>query len=60
MDVAARLMVIWVAIGGRASLVGAVVGTCLVNYARAFGEQYAEIWLASRGAVFFASCDSAT
>lgn len=54
MDVAFSIeMVIWVAIGGRASLVGAVVGTLLVNYARSFfSEQYAEIWLFFQGALF--------
>lgn len=54
MDVAFSIeMVIWVAIGGRASLVGAVVGTLLVNYARSFfSEEYAEIWLFFQGALF--------
>ncbi len=54
MDVAFSIeMVIWVAIGGRASLVGAVVGALLVNYARSFfSEQFAEIWLFFQGALF--------
>ena len=54
MDVAFSIeMVIWVAIGGRATLVGAVVGTLLVNYARSFfSEEYAEIWLFFQGALF--------
>ena len=46
-------MVIWVAVGGRATLTGAVVGTLLVNYARTFfSEQFAEIWLFFQGALF--------
>jgi len=54
MDVAFSIeMVIWVAIGGRGSLVGAVVGALLVNYARSFfSEQFAEIWLFFQGALF--------
>lgn len=54
MDVAFSIeMVIWVAIGGRASLVGAVVGALLVNFARSFfSEQFAEIWLFFQGALF--------
>lgn len=54
MDVAFSIeMVIWVAIGGRASLVGAIVGALLVNYARTFfSEQFAEIWLFFQGALF--------
>ncbi|WP_225880416.1 urea ABC transporter permease subunit UrtC [Anabaenopsis elenkinii] len=46
-------MVIWVAVGGRATLTGAIVGTLLVNYARTFlSEQFAEIWLFFQGALF--------
>ncbi|MDZ7956760.1 MAG: urea ABC transporter permease subunit UrtC [Aulosira sp. DedQUE10] len=54
MDIAFSIeMVIWVAVGGRASLTGAIVGTLLVNYARAFlSEQFAEIWLFFQGALF--------
>lgn len=54
MDVAFSIeMVIWVAIGGRASLVGAIVGALLVNYARSFfSEQFAEFWLFFQGALF--------
>ena len=53
MDVAFSIeMVIWVAIGGRASLVGAIVGALLVNYARSFfSEQFAEFWLFFQGAL---------
>ncbi|MFN6156630.1 MAG: ABC transporter permease subunit, partial [Dolichospermum sp.] len=43
-------MVIWVAVGGRGTLIGAVIGTLLVNYARTFlSEQFAEIWLFFQG-----------
>ena len=54
MDVAFSIeMVIWVAIGGRASLVGAIVGALLVNFARSFfSEQFAEVWLFFQGALF--------
>ncbi|MBD2615530.1 MAG: urea ABC transporter permease subunit UrtC [Nostoc sp. ZfuVER08] len=54
MDIAFSIeMVIWVAVGGRATLIGAVVGTLLVNYARTFlSEQFAEIWLFFQGALF--------
>jgi urea transport system permease protein len=54
MDIAFSIeMVIWVAVGGRATLIGAIVGTLLVNYARAFlSEQFAEIWLFFQGALF--------
>jgi len=54
MDIAFSIeMVIWVAVGGRASLIGAVFGTLLVNYARTFfSEQFAEIWLFFQGALF--------
>lgn len=46
-------MVIWVAVGGRGTLIGAIVGTLLVNYARTFlSEQFAEIWLFFQGALF--------
>lgn len=46
-------MVIWVAVGGRGTLTGAIVGTLLVNYARTFlSEQFAEIWLFFQGALF--------
>lgn len=46
-------MVIWVAVGGRATLIGAIVGTLLVNYARAFfSEQFSEFWLFFQGLLF--------
>ena len=54
MDIALSIeMVIWVAVGGRATLVGAVLGALLVNFARTYlSEQFAEIWLFFQGALF--------
>jgi urea transport system permease protein len=46
-------MVIWVAVGGRATLMGAIVGTLLVNFGRTFlSEQFPAIWLFFQGALF--------
>lgn len=46
-------MVIWVAVGGRATLVGAVIGTLLVSYARTFlSEEFPAVWLFFQGALF--------
>ncbi|GAB3629428.1 urea ABC transporter permease subunit UrtC [Pandoraea terrae] len=46
-------MAIWVAIGGRGSLLGAVVGAFLVNGAKsAFTAYFAEYWLFFLGAMF--------
>ncbi|HIK17617.1 MAG TPA: urea ABC transporter permease subunit UrtC [Leptolyngbyaceae cyanobacterium M33_DOE_097] len=48
-------MVIWVAVGGRATLVGAIFGTLLVNFAKTLlSEQFPEIWLFFQGALFLA------
>lgn len=54
MDIAFSIeMVIWVAVGGRASLIGAVIGALLVNFARSFlSEQFPDIWLFFQGALF--------
>ena len=54
MDIAFSIeMVIWVAVGGRATLVGAVVGALLVNWARALlSESFPEVWLFFQGALF--------
>jgi len=54
MDIAFSIeMVIWVAVGGRGSLVGAVLGTLLVNFAKSLlSEQFPEIWLFFQGALF--------
>jgi urea transport system permease protein len=53
MDIAFSIeMVIWVAVGGRSTLIGAVVGTLLVNYGRVLlSEKFADIWLFFQGAL---------
>ncbi|MEM9538359.1 MAG: urea ABC transporter permease subunit UrtC [Cyanobacteria bacterium P01_E01_bin.42] len=46
-------MVIWVAVGGRGTLVGAIVGTLLVRFARTLlSEQFPEVWLFFQGTLF--------
>ncbi|MCG8366089.1 MAG: urea ABC transporter permease subunit UrtC [Pseudanabaenales cyanobacterium] len=46
-------MVIWVAVGGRATLVGAILGVLIVRYARTLlSEQFPEFWLFFQGALF--------
>ena len=46
-------IVIWVAVGGRGTLYGAVIGAVLVNYAKTvLTGLLPEIWLFSLGAVF--------
>ncbi|MGA9380188.1 MAG: urea ABC transporter permease subunit UrtC, partial [Phormidium sp.] len=54
MDIAFSIeMVIWVAVGGRATLIGAIIGAILVNFARSLlSEQFPEIWLFFQGALF--------
>jgi urea transport system permease protein len=54
MDIAFSIeMVIWVAVGGRATLVGAVIGTLIVNFAKTLlSEKYPEYWLFFQGALF--------
>ncbi len=54
MDIAFSIeMVIWVAVGGRSTLVGAVLGTILVNFAKSiFSEQFPQVWLFFQGALF--------
>jgi urea transport system permease protein len=48
-------MVIFCAVGGRHSLVGAVVGTLLVNYGKTvFSESFPELWLFAMGGTFIA------
>ncbi|NEQ78671.1 MAG: urea ABC transporter permease subunit UrtC, partial [Okeania sp. SIO2C9] len=53
MDVAFSIeMVIWVAVGGRASLIGAILGTLIVRYGRTIlSEQFPEVWLFFQGAL---------
>lgn len=44
---------IWVAVGGRATLVGAIFGAVIVNSAKSyFSESFPEIWLYFLGALF--------
>ena len=46
-------MIIWVAVGGRGTLFGAVIGAILVNYAKTyFTGAFAEIWLFLLGGLF--------
>ncbi|MBD2483115.1 urea ABC transporter permease subunit UrtC [Planktothrix sp. FACHB-1365] len=54
MDVAFSIeMVIWVAVGGRGTLVGAILGTLLVRLGRTvLSEQFPEVWLFFQGALF--------
>jgi urea transport system permease protein len=54
MDIAFSIeMVIWVAVGGRASLVGAILGTLVVNFGKSLlSEQFPDIWLFFQGALF--------
>jgi urea transport system permease protein len=54
MDVPTSIdMVIWVAVGGRATLVGAVLGAVLVNFLKTIlSEIFPETWLFFQGALF--------
>jgi len=54
MDIAFSIeMVIWVAVGGRGTLLGAIIGALLVNYAKSLlSEQLPEVWLFFQGALF--------
>ena len=46
-------MVIWVAVGGRGTLIGAIIGTLLVRLAQTFlSESFPEVWLFFQGALF--------
>ncbi len=46
-------MAIWVAVGGRGTLVGAVIGALTVNFAKSYlSETFPEIWLYFLGALF--------
>lgn len=48
-------MVIFCAVGGRLSIVGAVVGTLVVNWAKtSFSESFPELWLFAMGGLFIA------
>jgi urea transport system permease protein len=49
-------IVIWVAVGGRGSLYGAIVGALLVNYAKTwFTGVFPEVWLFLLGGLFVVS-----
>lgn len=54
MDIAFSIeIVIWVAVGGRATLSGAILGALLVNFGKSFlSEQFPEVWLFFQGALF--------
>ena len=45
--------VIWVAVGGRGTLYGAIAGAVIVNYAKTyFTGAFPEVWLYALGALF--------
>jgi urea transport system permease protein len=49
-------MVVWVAAGGRGTLIGAVIGALMVSYGRSFlSESYPDIWQIFLGALFVAT-----
>lgn len=49
-------MVIWVAVGGRGTLIGAVIGALLVSYTRSWlSETYPSIWQFFQGLLFVGS-----
>ena len=49
-------LVIWVAVGGRATLFGAIIGALLINYCKTyFTGAMPEIWLFFLGAIFILS-----
>jgi urea transport system permease protein len=46
-------MVLWVAVGGRHSIIGAIIGALLINSAKSFfSEAYPDIWQLFLGALF--------
>lgn len=48
--------VIWVAIGGRATLLGPIVGAIIINYAKtSFSESMPEYWWYFYGFLFIAA-----
>ena len=48
-------MVIWVAVGGRATLVGAILGALVVNFAKSLlSIKFPDIWLFFQGGLFLA------
>ncbi len=48
-------MVVWAAVGGRLSLLGAIVGAFLVNGTQSYlGDELQQVWLLVLGAIFIA------
>jgi urea transport system permease protein len=48
-------MVIFCAVGGRLSIIGAVYGALIVNFAKtSFSESFPELWLFAMGGLFIA------
>jgi urea transport system permease protein len=46
-------VVVWVALGGRATLFGAIVGALVINYAKSwFTVEFPEVWLFALGGLF--------
>lgn len=46
-------VVVWVALGGRATLFGAIVGALVINYAKSwFTVEFPEVWLFALGGMF--------
>jgi urea transport system permease protein len=46
-------IVVWVAVGGRATLYGAVIGALLINYAKTyFTAELPDVWLFALGGIF--------
>jgi urea transport system permease protein len=49
-------IVVWVALGGRATLFGAIVGALVINYAKSwFTVEFPEVWLFALGGLFVLS-----
>lgn len=49
-------MVVWVALGGRGTLMGAIMGALAVNYGKSFfSESYPDIWQTFLGLLFIGS-----
>ena len=49
-------IVVWVALGGRATLFGAIVGALIINYAKSwFTVEFPEMWLFALGGIFVLS-----
>ncbi|WP_170066823.1 urea ABC transporter permease subunit UrtC [Vibrio gangliei] len=49
-------IVVWVALGGRATLFGAIVGALIINYAKSwFTVEFPDVWLFALGGIFVLS-----